>query len=96
MKFNYYYILFIMSLIKNTFSQTNLEQRIISIEDILNDNLEILNSFANETKKIELIIEDSFSRLEDYGEQLVDVIIRIIVAINIINLIVLVGVLRIR
>ena len=85
-----------MSLIKNTFSQTNLEQRIISIEDILNDNLEILNSFANETKKIELIIEDSFSRLEDYGEQLVDVIIRIIVAINIINLIVLVGVLRIR
>lgn len=85
-----------MSLIKNTFSQTNLEQRIISIEDILNENLEILNSFANETKKIELIIEDSFSRLEDYGEQLVDVIIRIIVAINIINLIVLVGVLRIR
>lgn len=85
-----------MSLIKNTFSQTNLQQRLISIEDILNENLDILNSFANETKKIELIIEDSFTRLEDYGEQLVDVIIRIIVAINIINLIVLVGVLRIR
>jgi|AntRauTorckE6833_2_1112554.scaffolds.fasta_scaffold04094_9 hypothetical protein len=79
--------IFIFIFIKIIFSQCNIEKRLIDIEN----NQDI---FINETKNIELLMDTALSKLEDYSNILVDMIIRVIVLINIVNLIIIMGIIR--